>query len=246
MDNSRARKIGQDAAGRALGLKHFLFVLITLGLLFSRATAQTFGAPVSDPFGTIKSYDIDTIEPILKEITPLIERIEFIGAPALVASFGDTNLILRPNACSKGPEISCAGLFHMTLYKTALNLSRLNTYNMESFIAHAANSADGSSLLIRYAFCDYGCTRGTLVAGIANYIIASQEYAQTLSSLGAVEVNADAAVAGSKIQANGASQPSGRLVSFELPQAMPGLHQEGSLEANRLTDWVADDLFSED
>lgn len=237
--------------GRRVGVAVLGAVAWIAGLAaVAPASAQNRMGPVANPTGIINSFDIATIEPILREMTSDVQRITLFGRESLRANFGGRVLLLTPNACGEGVGATCAGLYHFMFFQAAMSDSAVNAYNANAFIAHAANANDGTSVFIRYAFCDYGCARGTVAAGILNYLRASDGYMEALQggpSGGATQVSASvepAKVTRTASRKRSKISPAGQPVAFTMPADAAGVHNVDGATPVRLNDWVASDLFT--
>ncbi|MEO1013936.1 MAG: hypothetical protein AAFX08_01990 [Pseudomonadota bacterium] len=213
------------------------FTACALGIA-SEAAAQLSQAPVTQPSGLLRNFDLDAIEPLARELSSDIQRTTIFGRPALRVGFGDKVLVLAPNACDEATGTDCAGLFHFMFFPKSLTLGALNDFNAGAVIGYASNAADGTSMMMRYTFCDFGCARGTVAVSMLNYLGAADRYMDALNGAGrAVEV------ADKIVQANSATAAEAKTVSFSLDTDGHGLEGVG---ATRLRDWIAGDLFSGD
>ncbi|MBI1391143.1 MAG: hypothetical protein GC152_00245 [Alphaproteobacteria bacterium] len=232
------RRTGVTRRAPGVGIGLAIGSALALALAPGVTLAQNRMAPVSQPTQIMPSFEIGLVSSVVSEMTTDVQPVTFLGRNALRADFGGRIIILVPNACGDGPSAACAGLFSFMFFPAAMGLERLNDYNLEAFIAHASNAPDGSSMFTRYAFCDYGCTRGTVAASVLNYLRAADGYMQALNLGGGTEVSSKV------VREPGDPQPTASDVSFELPVDGDATHAIESMAATRLRDWVPADFFS--
>ncbi len=210
--------------------------LAAFAIAAGEAAAQLSQGPVSQPSNLIRNFDLNSIEPIARELSSDVQRTTIFGRPALRIAFGGKILVLAPNACDDGTQTNCAGLYHWMFFPKSLSLSALNDFNAGAFVGYATTAADGTSMMTRYTFCDFGCARGTVAVSIGNFLGAADRYIEALNGAGgAVQVSNKIA------QSDAPEMQAPRAVSFSPDSEEHGLEGVG---ATRLKDWIAVDLFS--
>ncbi|MGF1544796.1 MAG: hypothetical protein ACFB00_09895 [Parvularculaceae bacterium] len=140
------------------------------------AFAQALAPPVSNSDGRLADVNIATIEPVMREAFESVERTNVFGQAALRVQEGGAVVVLTPSGCVSDPAPRCRGLAHYSFFRNAPETAALNEFNRSSPVASGTIEEGGSARLSRYAFCDYGCSRGSLVVGVINFIVAGQRF----------------------------------------------------------------------
>ncbi|MEO1252411.1 MAG: hypothetical protein AAFW81_08705 [Pseudomonadota bacterium] len=155
-------------------MKRIGFGAIASAILFSGALTAPAGAqtqPVSNPNGTLASFDAKNVGAILNELGAVWQAQQGNGQSYIAANAGgEINFLLVPTACKGANQTQCVGLSMVAIFEGNANPQTVTAFNYRYAFASAGLDPSGSAYIKRYEISDYGMARGNLATSILVFV----------------------------------------------------------------------------
>lgn len=155
--------------------------IASLAILAGAASAQQ--PPVANPDQQLKTFDIQTVGPVLNELGVTWQAQEGNGQRYIAANAGGMlNFLLMPAACKGEAGAGCVGLSMVAIFEGDANPQTVRAFNYRYAFASAGLDPSGAAYIKRYEISDYGMPRGNLATSILVFLEQARILNNELSS----------------------------------------------------------------